>query len=122
MDAIFIGIIQAIAIIPGISRSGSTISASLFAGLDRDFAARFSFLLSIPVILGAGIFELKDIMGVGIATANIMPYTIGVIAAAIFGYFAIRVVLRLVRKGRLSYFSYYCWAVAALTLGAHFFF
>ncbi|NLJ72933.1 MAG: undecaprenyl-diphosphatase UppP [Syntrophomonadaceae bacterium] len=122
LDAIFIGIIQAIAIIPGISRSGSTISASLFAGLDRDFAARFSFLLSIPVILGAGIFELKDIMGVGIATANIMPYTIGVIAAAIFGYFAIRVVLRLVRKGRLSYFSYYCWAVAALTLGAHFFF
>lgn len=122
LDVIFIGIIQAIAIIPGVSRSGSTISAGLFAGLDRDFAARFSFLLSIPVILGAGIFELKDLVGVGIATVNILPYAIGVISAALFGYFAIKVVLRLVRKGRLSVFSYYCWTVAALTLGAYFFF
>ncbi len=121
-DVIFIGLIQALAIIPGISRSGSTISAGLFTGLDRDFAARFSFLLSIPVILGAGVFELKDIIGVGLPSASIIPYITGVISAAVFGYFAIKVVLRLVKKGRLSAFSYYCWAVAALTLGVYFWF
>lgn len=122
LDVIFIGLIQALAIIPGISRSGSTISAGLFAGLDRGFAARFSFLLSIPVILGAGIFELKDVIGVGIPAANVLPYAIGVLSAAIFGYFAIKVVLNLVQKGNLSVFSYYCWAVAALCLGVYFFF
>lgn len=121
-DVIFIGIVQAISIIPGFSRSGSTISAGLFAGLDRNFAARFSFLLSIPVILGAGIFELKDLVGTGILASNILPYTIGVITAALFGYFAIKVVLRLVKHGRLSVFSYYCWAVAAVTLGSYFWF
>lgn len=119
-DAIFIGLIQAIAIIPGISRSGSTISAGLFAGLDRDFAARFSFLLSIPVIMGAGLYELKGLAGVGMATVNIIPYTIGVITAAVFGYFAIKVVLRLVKNGRLSVFSYYCWGLAIITLGTYF--
>lgn len=122
LDVIFIGLIQALAIIPGISRSGSTISAGLFAGLDRDFAARFSFLLSIPVILGAGIFELKDVITVGIPTANILPYTVGVIASAVFGFFAIKVVLNLVKRGKLSIFSYYCWAVAALCLGGYFWF
>lgn len=122
LDVIFIGLLQAIAIVPGISRSGSTISAGLLAGLDRDFAARFSFLLSIPVIIGAGIFELQDIMHIDLPSAAIVPYIVGVISAAIFGYFAIKVVLKLVRNGRLSVFSYYCWAVALLTLGKYFWF
>lgn len=115
-DVLFVGLFQAIAIVPGISRSGSTIAAGLLTGMDREFAGRFSFLLSIPVILGAGVFELKDAFSTGIAHANILPYTIGFITAAIFGYLAIKLVMQLVRGGKLSVFSYYCWAVAGLVL------
>lgn len=118
-DAIFIGIIQALAILPGISRSGLTIAAGLFAGLDRDFAARFSFLLSIPVIIGAGVLQLRN-LDLGSETMSILPYATGFVSSALFGYFAIKVVLRLVRKGRLSVFSYYCWAVALFSLVMYF--
>lgn len=118
-DALFIGIMQALAILPGISRSGSTIAAGLFAGLDRDFAARFSFLLSIPVILGAGILQLKN-LHLSSETINLIPYITGFVSSIFFGYFAIKVVLRLVRKGRLSVFSYYCWAVALFSLVMYF--
>ncbi len=120
-DAIFIGIIQALAIIPGVSRSGSTIAGGLLAGFEREFAARFSFLLSIPVILGAGVFELKDAFLNGIPHDLLLPYILGPLTAAIFGYLAIKVVLRLVRRGRLSVFSYYCWTVGLLTLTYYFF-
>lgn len=120
LDVLLIGLLQALAIVPGISRSGSTISAGLMAGLDRDFAARFSFLLSIPVIIGAGVFQLHDVFSSGFSTANITPYLVGPLTAAIFGYLAIRLVVRLVRNGRLSVFSYYCWALGAATLVAYF--
>jgi len=119
-NALFIGIFQALAIIPGISRSGSTIAAGLASGLERDFAARFSFLLSIPAIIGAGVFELKDFLVCGFPAYNIVPYSAGFLSAAVFGYFAIRVVIKLVREGRLSVFSYYCWIVAVLTLAYYF--
>jgi undecaprenyl-diphosphatase len=119
-DVLFIGIIQAVAIVPGISRSGSTIAGGLLAGLDRDFAARYSFLLSIPVILGAGVLQLKDLVGSGLGNQSILPYIIGPAAAAISGYLAIKIVMKMVRKGRLSVFSYYCWIVGALTLIAYF--
>jgi undecaprenyl-diphosphatase len=121
-DVIFIGLLQALAIIPGISRSGSTIAAGLLAGLDREFAARYSFLLSIPVILGAGVIELKDLFEVGVDMAHVVPYMIGVISAAVFGLLAIKVVMNLVKKGRLAYFSYYVWLLAFLVLGYHFYF
>lgn len=120
-DALFIGIMQALAILPGVSRSGSTIAAGLIMGLNREFAAHFSFLLSIPVILGAAVFELKDIAP-GQLPANYLPYIVGPLVAAIFGYLAIKLVLRLVNRGRLSVFSYYCWAVAAFALSWSFFF
>lgn len=115
-DAIFIGILQAFAIFPGVSRSGSTIAAGLIAGLDRNFAAHFSFVLSIPVIIGAAVFLLKDAFSSGIPQQLIIPYLLGPIAAAIFGYLAITLVLNLVRKGKLSIFSYYCWALGAVVL------
>ena len=121
-DALFIGCLQALAIIPGISRSGSTIAAGLMAGLDREFAARFSFLLSIPVILGAGVFELKDAIASTDFALELSNYIIGFITSAVFGYLAIKLVVGLVKKGKLSIFSYYCWAVALLTLGAYFIF
>lgn len=119
-DVLFVGLLQAIAIVPGISRSGSTISAGLLAGMERPFAARFSFLLSIPVILGAGLLEFKDLgsgaMG-GIPAAAIIT---GLLSAALFGYIAIKVVLRLVNQGRLSIFSWYVWALGLVALGWHF--
>lgn len=120
-DALFIGFLQALAILPGISRSGSTIAAGLIAGLDRQFAAHLSFLLSIPVIFGAAVFELKD-LNAGNISANLLPYILGPLVAAVCGYFAIKVVLRLVNQGNLSMFSYYCWAVAAFALTWAFFF
>jgi len=115
LDVLFIGLMQALAILPGISRSGSTIAAGLVAGLDRTFAAHFSFLMSIPVILGAAVFELQDV-NTSISLVNVMPYIVGPLAAALVGYLSIRIVLRLVDRGRLSVFSYYCWALAAFTL------
>lgn len=121
LDVLLVGLLQAIAIIPGISRSGSTIAGGLLAGFDRNFAARFSFLLSIPVILGAGILELKDFFVSGIPANNIMPYVVGPVAAAVFGLLAIKLVMRMVRQGRLAVFSYYCWAVGLIALGAYFF-
>jgi undecaprenyl-diphosphatase len=120
-DVIFIGFFQALAIIPGISRSGSTIAAGLVTGMDRNYAARFSFLLSIPAIIGAGVFKLKDLFTIGIPANCVAPYILGPLTAAVFGYFAIKVVLDLVKNGKLSVFSYYCWSVAVLTLGAYFF-
>lgn len=122
LDVFFIGLMQALAIIPGISRSGSTIAAGLLAGLDREFAARFSFLLSIPVILGAGLFELQDLLADGLELTNSVPYLIGVIAAALFGLLAIKVVMKLVKNGRLAFFSYYVWLLGFLVLGYHFYF
>lgn len=121
-DVILIGIMQALAIVPGISRSGSTIAAGLMTGLDREFAARFSFLLSIPVILGAGIFELKDLFTGGADFSNTVPYLIGVISAAVFGLLAIKLVMNLVKKGRLAYFSYYVWFLSVLVLGYYFYY
>lgn len=120
-DAVFIGIIQALAIIPGISRSGSTIAGGLISGLDREFAARYSFLLSIPVIIGAGVFQLRDLFVNGIPAENVLPYIVGPLTAALFGYFAIAVVMKMVRRGRLSIFSYYCWTVGSLTLLYYYF-
>jgi undecaprenyl-diphosphatase len=123
LDALFIGLLQGLAIIPGISRAGFTIAGGLLAGLDRRFAARYSFLVSIPVILGAGLVQLKDFspsefMGM----SSMIPYIVGPLTAALCGYFAIKVVMKLVSEGRLSIFSYYCWIVGACTIGAHFYF
>lgn len=119
-DVLFIGLLQGIAIIPGISRSGSTIAGGLLAGLDRTFAARYSFLVAIPVIMGAGLVELKDFSATAV-TGSLAPYIIGPVTAAVFGYLAIKIVMKLVRNGRLSIFSYYCWIVGAATIGAYFY-
>lgn len=113
--ALVIGVFQGLAITPGLSRSGSTIFGSLLCGLTRKDAARFSFLISIPVILGAA---LKEIVG-GIGGGELViewTYFVGAAIAAVFGYLAIRVFLRLLQKRSMKYFSYYVWAVAAAVL------
>ena len=101
-----IGLAQAAALLPGISRSGSTISAGLFRGLDREEAARFSFLLSVPAIAGAGILELRNLDSAELG----LHLPLGFVVAAVTGYSALRLLLRFVRRGRLHLFSWYCWA------------
>ncbi len=113
-DALIIGCIQAVAIIPGISRSGSTICGSLFRGLKRETAARFSFLLSIPAILGALVYQLKDLLTgeVVISSANIPPMVAGFLAAALSGYLAVNFTLKLVKESKLKFFAFYVFALA----------
>ncbi len=121
LDALLVGVAQGVGTLPGISRSGVTISAGLFRGFDRTFAVRFSFLTSLPAVLGATLLELKDALEVGLDPA-ILPYcAVGVLVAAVVGYFAIRLVNLLADKGKFGAFAYYCWAVGAVSLVAGFF-
>jgi undecaprenyl-diphosphatase len=107
-DALLIGIAQGIAIIPGISRSGMTITAALWRGMDEDTAVRFSFLLSIPVILGAALLEIRKLNMTGFSG---MPagLLLGMPAAFVSGIIAIRLFVNLLRKSKFHYFAYYCW-------------
>lgn len=116
-DALWVGLAQGIAIAPGISRSGATIGAALLTGMSRPFAPRFAFLLSIPAILGAAVAKLPEVLGEGAGQeVGAGPLALGVTAAAVSGYLAIILVMRMVREGRLDRFAYYCWAVAAAVL------
>ena len=110
-DALIVGCGQALAVIPGLSRSGTTISVGMLRGFDRSFAVRFSFLMSLPAILGANILELKDALEMGLDTSELPMYLVGVVVAAVVGYFAIRLVKTLSDKGKFGKFAYYCWAV-----------
>lgn len=103
-----VGCFQALGTLPGISRSGSTIVGGLFCGLDKATAVRFSFLMSIPAILGALVLDIKDIFTAPSQTLSFLPVIVGMITAALSGYFAIKFLLRLVEKSKLSYFSIYC--------------
>lgn len=103
-----VGCFQALGTLPGISRSGSTIVGGLFCGLDKKTAVRFSFLMSIPAILGALVLDIKDIFTAPSQTLSFLPVIVGMITAAVSGYFAIKFLLRLVEKSKLSYFSIYC--------------
>jgi undecaprenyl-diphosphatase len=115
--AFWIGTAQGLAVLPGISRSGSTISAALFLGMDREAAGRFSFLLSLPAIVGAEILSLKDSLETGGLVLDAAT-VYGTLAAAVVGYGALIVLLRIVRQGRLYLFAPYCWAVGLIALGA----
>ncbi len=114
--AFCVGCFQGLGTLPGISRSGSTIVGGLFSRLEKSTAVRFSFLLSIPAILGALVLDLKDMVGATTQTLSFMPVAVGMITAAISGYFSIRFLLRLVEKSKLSYFSYYCIAAGVFAI------
>lgn len=116
LDALLVGVGQAIATMPGISRSGMTITAGCFVGYERRFAVRFSFLMSIPAILGANILSLKDAVDAGIDWSQLPVYLVGVITAAVVGYLCIRLLKVIADKGKFGFFAYYCWVVGALTL------
>ncbi|NLJ80722.1 MAG: undecaprenyl-diphosphate phosphatase [Firmicutes bacterium] len=114
-DLLIIGDGQAAAILPGISRSGTTIGAGLALGLRREDAARFSFLLSIPAILGALIFAGKDLLA-GSTALPAGPLLVGFASSAFTGYLAIRLLLNLIKQGRLIWFSYYTWVVGVVVI------
>jgi undecaprenyl-diphosphatase len=108
-SAFFIGICQGIAVIPGISRSGATISAGLFSGLDRKMAAKFSFLLSIPAIIGAELLQLSESIGQPVILTKATIF--GTLASFITGWVALILLLKIVNKGKLHLFAPYCWVV-----------
>jgi len=113
-NSLIVGIAQGCAIAPGISRSGATIATSLYLGFDREMAARFSFLLSIPAILGAALIQLKDLTaGFDISTGAFVG---GLISAMIFSYLANKFLMGYIKKHSLVIFAYYCWTVGIITL------
>lgn len=115
-DYIIIGIAQALALFPGVSRSGITISTGLFRGLDRAAAARFSFLLSTPIIFAAGLKMLKDVHETGLPSGEGAIFAVGFLAAAISGYFAVRFLMSYLQRGSLMLFAAYRFLLAAAIL------
>jgi len=112
-DAIFIGIAQAIAIFPGISRSGLTVIAGLSRNLDREFAARYSFILSVPIILGASIFKMRELSSLNIELSILI---LSGLVAAISSYGAMKIFIGLLKNRKIYFFSYYLWIISGLTI------
>ena len=116
-DLLLVGLSQAVATCPGLSRSGTTISVGCFMGFERKFAVRYAFLLSIPAVLGANILHIVDVIQAGGIDTSLVPaYLLGVVVAAVSGYFSIRLLRFVAEKGRFGFFSYYCWAVGLVTI------
>ena len=116
VDVLLVGCGQALATVPGISRSGTTISVGLARGFSREFAVKLSFLLSIPAVLGANILSLIDAVGEGIDWSQMPMYLAGVATAMISGYLAIRLLKYISRKSSFGGFAYYCWGIGLVTL------
>ena len=116
LDVFYVGCTQVLATFPAISRSGMTITAGCFAGFERKFAVRFSFLLSIPAVLGANLLAVLDVLETGIDWGSVPVYLVGVAVAAVSGYLSIRLLRYIADKGRFGAFAYYCWGVGILTI------
>jgi undecaprenyl-diphosphatase len=115
-DALWVGLAQALAMLPGISRSGLTISTGIFRKVEKSKAAEFSFLLSLPAVLGASLLELKDVLSHNSASQDLRIYAIGAVTAFVVGYLSIKFLLNVIKKGKFQYFGYYCFAVGLLFL------
>ncbi len=120
-SAFFIGIGQGLATLPGISRSGTTISLSMLLGIEKKTAVRYSFLMSLPAVLGAVVLDLKDLSGETISGSQIATYVIGMLVAAGTGYVALRWMLHLIRNKKYTGFAIYCAAMGLVTVIASFF-
>ena len=116
VDALLIGVCQCVATIPGLSRSGTTITAGLATGLKRDFAVKFSFLLSLPAVLGANILSFVDAARAGIDWRSVPAYLIGTVVAMVTGIAAISLLKRIAQNGKFGSFAYYCWVVGVLSI------
>lgn len=115
-DALIVGAAQAIAVVPGLSRSGSTVAASMSCGLRKDFALKFSMLLSIPAVLGSMLISFLNALSVGIDWSLLPVYLIGVVTAAVSGFFALLYFRQLIAKNKYGKISYYCFGAGAVTL------
>lgn len=116
LDIVLVGFAQAVATVPGLSRSGTTISAGMARGFDREFAVKFSFLLSIPAVLGANVLSLIDAISEGIDWSLMPVYLVGVAVAAVSGYLSIRLLKFITSKGSFGGFCYYCWGAGLVAL------
>lgn len=120
-DVLLVGLAQGAATIPGLSRSGTTISAGMALGFERNFAVRFSFLLSLPAVLGATLLKVVKVAGAGGVDVKLLPmYLVGMVIAGVVGYFSISLVKLLADKGKFGRFAYYCWAAGGIALIASF--
>ncbi|MDR2354666.1 MAG: undecaprenyl-diphosphate phosphatase [Clostridiales Family XIII bacterium] len=114
--AFLIGAMQSIALCPGISRSGATITGGLAVGMKRELAVRFAFLISIPSVLGAILLEAPDAFAAGVESAVLPTLAAGVVVSMLSGFFAIKTMIRVVSIGKLRYFSFYTWALGAAVI------
>ena len=115
-DALIIGLCQCVATLPGLSRSGTTITAGIATGHDRSYAVKFSLLMSIPAVLGATLLELIDAIKAGVDASLIPAYLFGMIAAMVSGVLSIGLLRMIAKKTRFGGFAYYCWVVGVLTI------
>jgi undecaprenyl-diphosphatase len=115
-----IGLAQGIATFPGLSRSGTTITACLLAGFDRDFAVKYSFIMSIPAVLGAAVLKMKDFSMASVTQTDLMNYMIGTIVAAVVGFISIKTMLVIVRGKKFKYFAYYCFVIGVIAVIGYF--
>ena len=116
LDAVIIGLCQAVATIPGLSRSGTTITAGLATGLRRDFAVKYSFLLSLPAVLGANILAFGKAIKSGVDWSCLPAYLVGTVVAILSGIASISLLKRIAQKGKFGGFAYYCWVVGVLSI------
>lgn len=120
-NAFGIGIAQGIATLPGLSRSGTTITACLLSGFNRNFAVKYSFIMSIPAILGALVLQLKDFKDIKVTGTEVAYYIVGMVIAALVGYVCIKTMLVIVRKKKFTGFAIYCLLVGAISIGGYFY-
>jgi undecaprenyl-diphosphatase len=116
LDVLLVGLSQVVAVIPGVSRSGITISAGLSRGFPKSYAVKFSFLLSIPAVLGGAILSLIQAVKLGFDPGLLPTYLLGMLAAAVSGYFSIRLLRYVASKSSFGGFSYYCWGAGIVAV------
>lgn len=116
VDILLVGCAQTCAVVPGLSRSGTTVAAGMARGFSREFAVKYSFLMSIPAVLGANILSLIDAVQTGIEWSYMPMYLVGVLVATVSGYLAIRLLKFITQRGSFGGFSYYCWGMGLITL------
>lgn len=119
-NAFGVGVCQGIATLPGISRSGTTIVACLVSRMDKSFAVKYSFIMSIPVILGAAVLKIKDLAEQNITSAEVTNYIVGMAVAAVVGYVCIKTMLQVVRQKKYKVFAYYCFFMGAISIIGYF--
>lgn len=119
-NAFGIGICQGLATMPGLSRSGTTITACVLSGFDRNFAVKYSFIMSIPAILGAAVLEVKDVASVSVSATEIIYYVAGMAVAAVVGFVCMKTLLVVVRKKKFTYFAVYCLLIGIVSIGGYF--